>query len=325
MRPDIVRQPLLLAVFSLLVIIAVAFIWGELQTAGIGTQIATPLGSLLRRFQDSYPVCSQLIASTLLLLSGITTGRLTVRYGLYPVNTSLAIPLYGIVACGILLGENYLTEILSAFILLLSTRNYMSGYRTGYAIGPAFRGSFFLGILPLLYAPALPLPILFLPAAFCFRRTLREAFIALCGAILPLLITAYISWGVGNGFADTFVWMWKAFLSDSGYRIFENTPLLTPAILGIVLFITLCGIFFSLACFRTQSLRAKGILTYLMILFTATTLLATAPSATPGLLAIIALPAAILMPQTFIRTQTTIGSLLYLMVYGLCIINIILY
>lgn len=325
MRPDIVRQPLLLALFSLLAIIAVAFIWGELPTAGVGTEIATPLGGLLRQFQDNHPVWSQLIAGLLLLISGVSTGRLTVRYGLYPVNTSLAIPLYGIVACGILLGGNYLADIVTAFILLLSTRNYFAGYRTGYAIGPAFRGSFFLGILPLLYAPALPLPILFLPAAFCFRRTLREAFIALCGAILPLLITAYISWGVGNGFADTFVQIWEAFLSDSGYRIFENTPLLSPAALGIVLFTSLCGIFFSLACFRTQSLRVKGILTYTIILFVTIAALAAVPSATPGVLAIIALPAAILMPQTFIRAHQTVSTLLYLALYGMCVANIILH
>ncbi len=325
MRPDIVRQPLLLGVFSLLVIITVAFLWGKMPTEGVGREIGTPLGSLLRQFQDSYPLWAKLIAAAMLFVAGISTGRLAIRYALYPVNTSLAIPLYGLVSCGILLGGNYLADITAAFLLLQSTRNYFAGYRTGYAIGHAFRGSLLLGMLPLLYAPALVLPALFLPAAFCFRRTLREAFVALCGAMLPLLTTAYIVWGLGGGFGDTFVRLWEAFLTDSGYRLFENTPLLSPATLGIVLFITLCGIFFSLACFRSQSLRVKGILTYTILLFAATAALAAAPCATPGLLAIVALPAALLMPQTFVRIQPTVGSLLYAVLYGGCIVNIILH
>lgn len=122
---------------------------------------------------------------------------------------------------------------------------------------------------------------------------------------------------------DTPAGLWHSFVSDSGYRIFANTPPLVPALLGIVLFIVLCAIFFGLISFRTVSIKARGMLTYTILLFTVTGCLIAVPSVTPGLLAVAAVPAALLMPLTFIRIQRTVGTLLYLILYITCIVNIL--
>ena len=175
MKPDIIRQPLLLAIASILVVIAAAMTTGTTISPAPETMISTPLGDLIGLFQERFPRCSRILCGGLLLLTGILCGRLAVRYGLYPVSSTLTIPLYGLVACGILLGQEYLTESVAAFVLLLSTQNFFACFRNGYAIGAVFRASFFLGLLPLLYAPLLPLPLLVLAAAFCFRRTLRDS------------------------------------------------------------------------------------------------------------------------------------------------------
>ena len=240
MKPDIIRQPLLLAIASILVVIAAAMTTGTTISPAPETMISTPLGDLIGLFQERFPRCSRILCGGLLLLTGILCGRLAVRYGLYPVSSTLTIPLYGLVACGILLGQEYLTESVAAFVLLLSTQNFFACFRNGYAIGAVFRASFFLGLLPLLYAPLLPLPLLVLAAAFCFRRTLREVFVSLCSVVLPFLAICYIAWGQGANPLDTPAGLWHSFVSDSGYRIFANTPPLVPALLGIVLFIVLC-------------------------------------------------------------------------------------
>ena len=171
--------------------------------------------------------------------------------------------------------------------------------------------------------PLLPLPLLVLAAAFCFRRTLREVFVSLCSVVLPFLAVCYIAWGQGANPLDTPAGLWHSFVSDSGYRIFANTPPLVPALLGIVLFIVLCAIFFGLISFRTVSIKARGMLTYTILLFTVTGCLIAVPSVTPGLLAVAAVPAALLMPLTFIRIQRTVGTLLYLILYITCIVNIL--
>ncbi|MFB0957119.1 MAG: hypothetical protein QMB43_09250, partial [Alistipes putredinis] len=64
-------------------------------------------------------------------------------------------------------------------------------------------------------------------------------------------------------------------------------------------------------------------LTYTILLFTVTGCLIAVPSVTPGLLAVAAVPAALLMPLTFIRIQRTVGTLLYLILYITCIVNIL--
>ena len=163
MKPDIIRQPLLLAIASILVVIAAAMTTGTTISPAPETMISTPLGDLIGLFQERFPRCSRILCGGLLLLTGILCGRLAVRYGLYPVSSTLTIPLYGLVACGILLGQEYLTESVAAFVLLLSTQNFFACFRNGYAIGAVFRASFFLGLLPLLYAPLLPLPLLVRP------------------------------------------------------------------------------------------------------------------------------------------------------------------
>ena len=193
MKPDIIRQPLLLAIASILVVIAAAMTTGTTISPAPETMISTPLGDLIGLFQERFPRCSRILCGGLLLLTGILCGRLAVRYGLYPVSSTLTIPLYGLVACGILLGQEYLTESVAAFVLLLSTQNFFACFRNGYAIGAVFRASFFLGLLPLLYAPLLPLPLLVLAAAFCFRRTLREVFVSLCSVVLPFLAVCSVS------------------------------------------------------------------------------------------------------------------------------------
>ena len=142
MKPDIIRQPLLLAIASLLVVIAAAMTTGTVISPAPETVISTPLGDLIGLFQERFPRCSRIFCGSLLLLTGILCGRLAVRYGLYPVSSTLTIPLYGLVACGILLGREYLTESVAAFILLLSTQSFFACFRNGYAIGAVFRASF---------------------------------------------------------------------------------------------------------------------------------------------------------------------------------------
>lgn len=156
MKPDIIRQPLLLAIASILVVIAAAMTTGTTISPAPETMISTPLGDLIGLFQERFPRCSRILCGGLLLLTGILCGRLAVRYGLYPVSSTLTIPLYGLVACGILLGQEYLTESVAAFVLLLSTQNFFACFRNGYAIGAVFRASFFLGLPPLLYARCFP-------------------------------------------------------------------------------------------------------------------------------------------------------------------------
>ena len=318
MKPDIIRQPLLLAIASILVI--AGHDDRDNYFTGSGNDDFHPLGDLIGLFQERFPRCSRILCGGLLLLTGILCGRLAVRYGLYPVSSTLTIPLYGLVACGILLGQEYLTESVAAFVLLLSTQNFFACFRNGYAIGAVFRASFFLGLLPLLYAPLLPLPLLVLAAAFCSDG---------CAKFCRCAASYSLSWpsATSPGGREPIPWIpppdYGTLRQRQRIPDFRQYASARLALLGIVLFIVLCAIFFGLISFRTVSIKARGMLTYTILLFTVTGCLIAVPSVTPGLLAVAAVPAALLMPLTFIRIQRTVGTLLYLILYITCIVNIL--
>ena len=59
-----------------------------------------------------------------MLFTGMSVGRLTVRYNLYSVGTCLAIPLYGAIACGLAVGGDCLTTFAASALLALATKNF---------------------------------------------------------------------------------------------------------------------------------------------------------------------------------------------------------
>ncbi len=344
MRLDFARLSLLSAITWLVVIVGMAVAYG--------TPVATPgstepeslsvLGAFLQEFQDHFPAWSKVISAVMVILAGFQTGRLTVRYGLYPVTTSLAIPLYGIVACCIAIGQEYLVSFTSAYVLMLSTRQFFAAYRHGYAIGTVFRASFYLGLLPLLYAPAWPLVSLFVLAAICFRRTLREVVVSLCGVVFPVLTACYVTWWRGSGFWEIPVQLWNVSLGAAAsvppaslLEMPASTEALAPHTLGEMVTLILAGLIGLLVVtsivicvieFRRRGWRgrkAQSISAYTILLFLSVTGLMFLPSGmSANLLPLLALPAAILIPQTLLRLKQRTLTALFLLLICVSAINL---
>lgn len=182
MKFDIARQPLVPA-FLTLAALAVVAMWNAggpavsmavqaghaAGTVDIGRNAAGALavsspGELLAQFQAAHPVWARWIAGLLMLFTGMSVGRLTVRYNLYSVGTCLAIPLYGAIACGLAVGGDCLTTFAASALLALATKNFCRSYCNGFGFDAIFRASLYIGLLPLVATAAAPLLIL-LPLA----------------------------------------------------------------------------------------------------------------------------------------------------------------
>ena len=188
MKFDIARQPLIPAFMTLFALAVAAMCAGipVPDTSGAVREALPLLGGQLARFQAAYPVWSKFAAGFMLLFAGMCTGRISIRYNLYTVGTCLPIPLYAIVACGIATGENYLAGFAASMLLALATKNYCRAFCNGYGFDAIFRASLYLGLMPLVYAPALPLLLLLPLAVLLFRRTFREVVVATAGLLLPI-------------------------------------------------------------------------------------------------------------------------------------------
>ena len=172
MKFDIARQPLVPA-FLTLAALAVVAMWSAggpavstavqaghaAGTVDIGRNAAGALavsspGELLAQFQAAHPVWARWIAGLLMLFTGMSVGRLTVRYNLYSVGTCLAIPLYGAIACGLAVGGDCLTTFAASALLALATKNFCRSYCNGYGFDAIFRASLYLGLLLFMPPPS---------------------------------------------------------------------------------------------------------------------------------------------------------------------------
>ena len=313
MKTDVTRQPLLPALATLLLVAAVGMArsaWAPFPAERIG-EAAAPLGQFLGQMQAAAPGWSRLFAFALAAVCGVQIGRLTVRYGLYASPTCLAIPLYGFVACGVYVASDTLSTAVASWLFVRSLRNFCAAFRNGYTFNATFRAALYLGLLPLVSVAALPLPVLIVPAVFCFKRTLRECAVALFGLLLPVAATCYVGWAAGDGFLAPLEGMAAAFLTPSGYRLFDGMSPFTLAYAGLLLFLTLWSVFSFFVDFFGMGIRQRAVLCFaLFALFFCGGLFA-APCATVSVLALAAVPVSVLMPLVFVRIHKTCSLTLY--------------
>lgn len=312
MKTDISRQPLLPALITLLVVAAVGAVYATGMP--LGTQQiadAAPLGRYLTQWQHMAPGWSRLLCFALTVVCGVQVGRLTVRYGLYARSTSLAIPLYGLVACGIFAACNSLAGTVAAWLFVRSLRNFCASFRNGYTFHATFRATLYLGLMPLVSIVTLPLAGLVLPALFCFKRTLREAVVALFGLLLPAAVACYLGWATGGGFLTPLLEMGRAFLTPSGFRLFDGVTTLQLAYASVLLFTLLCAVFFLLVDYRGMGVRQRAVHTYLLFTLLACAALLCAPCATGSVALLAAAPMSVFMPLVFVRIHKTCSLTLY--------------
>ena len=328
MKFDIARQPLVPA-FLTLAALAVVAMWSAggpavsmavqaghaAGTVDIGRNAAGALavsspGELLAQFQAAHPVWARWIAGLLMLFTGMSVGRLTVRYNLYSVGTCLAIPLYGAIACGLAVGGDCLTTFAASALLALATKNFCRSYCNGFGFDAIFRASLYIGLLPL--------------AVMLFRSTLREVAVAVAGLLLPALTLCYVNWAAGGEFLAQVAEPGSAFIAGTPLSLFLSTPVQNLVLPGAVFLLDLTALLFFLS-----DIYALGTKPRLIFIFNISVLLLTAaalcgPAATPATVALAAVPSAVLLPFMFVRIHRAIALPLYLLLLASAVISAVL-
>ena len=143
---DIIRQPLPVATFTFLVVVIVAFVraWVTQRFAGEIPAVSAPLGYYTAAFRLSWPLLSAAASIVMLFVAGFLIGRSSVRAELYATRCFLAMPLFGVVSCGVLLSSDYLTQSLTLLLLALASRNYYNSFHRHYCFDRMFRGSLYV-------------------------------------------------------------------------------------------------------------------------------------------------------------------------------------
>ncbi len=251
MKFDIAQQPFVPAFLTLAVLVVVALLRSTIPAAALPVDDALPTwlpAETLLKFQTAFPRWATTICGLSLLITGIRTGHFAVRYNLYSVNTCIAIPFYGIVACGAIASTVDLTACLCSLLLAFSISNFCRAFTPNYAFNILFRASLYLGAAVILIPQTAPLLLLLPLAVVHFHRTVRETIVALAGLLLAPLTLCYINWGMGAPFHAPLLALGKQ-LTGSGpfFALIDEIPLPTRFLLGALLVCLLFGFYFLLS------------------------------------------------------------------------------
>lgn len=327
MKFDIAQQPFVPAFLTLAVLVVAAVCRGETT---VGASPADPCAvwlpaQALASFQTAFPGWAKVICCVLLLSTGIRTGHFAVRYNLYSVNTCIAIPFYGVIACGIAAGQVDLLACIGSMLLAFSLSNFCRSFTANYAFDIIFRASLYLSIALLLVPQAAPLLLLLPLAIVHFHRTGRETIVAFAGLLLVPLALCYLNWSLGHPFfAPLAAWGGQIIEDEAFFAFFGQIPLSSRLLLGVALLCLIIGIGFLLSSRLSVNSKPRIILYYnIEVLLLAASVLCL-PGASLPLFALAAVPGAVLLPVFFVCAYRSIVRTVYVLLLVGALVNLFL-
>lgn len=321
---DITRQPLLLALATSLALTVLGLSFRLPFNVPLPeVSIETPLGALLAGFQRSHHVWSVVAVFLTAITSAYLVTRSSVRHNLYTRRTYIAMVMFSLCTCCLFGCEEWLRSWATLLALQLACRNFESGFRRSYAFGEMFRGAFFLGLVPLLYAPAATVLVSLPLMIFLFHRPVREVPVIVVGACLPLAISSYVWWGMGYELGYVTERTIAAATAESGYSLFGGAQLFDLLAMGAVLFVVLMSLGVYMIELGALKFKARRIhVFYISIaVLTLTSSLAAGSDCCTWLL--LSLPIAVLMPLLFVRTEARLSMVAYLMLVTFAVLSLI--
>lgn len=283
------------------------------------------LGRLFGEFMVRHPFLGRLLLLVLTLATGLTVGRTGIRHALYPVKTCIGISLFGFLGCGVVVGSDMPMAIVAAYCWARTLSHYLAALRNGYSFDRLFRGSMFLGLVPLVQPVLTPL-VLALPLVLLqFRRTTREGIVALAGLLFVPLLAGYLCWAYGLSFWEPVRPVVQALRPDGEMLWTQLPPYIFPAS-GF----TLLLVVYTFGCFvgDRHSLGNRKWMLYplLFYAFLLCAALLAVPVRGDGVVSMTmatAVVTSLLLPYLFVRLQRTIALVAYAGVAVLSLLGIV--
>lgn len=320
---NLVRRSPLANLLSLAVIIAAATLRAQLNPYHAETFADTPafFGNMLAQWQESHPVAALCTACIVWFAAGWVTGLVVRVRELYFVRTTITIPIYGITACGIFCAHDFLAAAIASLLFAFAMRACFDSFRDGYGFSHIFFGSMCLGLLPMLYAPAVTLLLMMPLAVMLFKRSAREAIVAVAGLIFAPLAVCYINWGAGGQFLQPVAQSIEALTLVSGYRFFGAVGAGAAVMSCVLLAMVLGAAFISSANVYSMNSRARFITLYNLCAFAVAVSTLALPSSTASAFGLIAVPTAVAIPAMLMQIRSQAANA----IYGVLVILFILH
>lgn len=314
MQVSIIRQTPAASILLMLLLVTIVFVrftlapYGdELIVGGVAT-----LGELVDRFQSAYPILGWIISALIVTINGFYIGKTASSLGLYAQRTTITIPLFVIISCGIFIATESLAVAIATLFSVQMMRYLCGGYVRGTDLNFAFYAGLCAGTAPLFYASTTTFLLLLPVAIMMFGLSWREIVVMIAGALLPLAATSYIGWLCGGEFTAPVITLYEAIIGNYGYTPWGSESVVALIMMGVILFATLCGIIAFFRDKRSIAMRPRTILAFNIVMLALSLTSFALPSATVGLFSMVAIPASVLIPVGLVRARDLFANLLFI-------------
>lgn len=327
-KPDAIRQPLGITVATFAAIMALVMVRSITVPYPAETALTAdmPLGALIDSLFHN-TVVANAAGAALALLNAILLSGIIVRYSVSPVRTYLPITLYAMTAFGLCVPFGSVSAMLATLLLLVSTNRMIDSFKRSYQFGNVFKSAFFVGMIPMLYAPAtLLLPIIPITLVL-YRRTLRETITALTGAVLPTIICSVFWWMAGRPWSHICTCLWEGMTTStlpSLATFAADAPLGLKIYSALCALLTIASIATIIARITTIRTRAKKIYLHFIWLAALCAAMLMLPGSDIAAIAITAVPLSALISAFFTNYRGWLSFAVYLVILSaLTVINLL--
>ena len=272
---------------------------------------ATPLGDLLQGLQASFPVLSVVLWGFMLFIAALDAGRYGPKYALYPAYTLMAIPIFGVLAGGVMVSGDYLLTTVAMFTMLLATKYMIRCVQHTDSFSDLSLSMLCYGLLPLVLAPSALLYVVLPLLLFVVRSSWRDWVVAISSLIFPLLSVSYWSWCAGEGFLSVGEQLYASTFTPSEFSFFSTLNIASILVIGVLIVKFFCAIMLIVSDKYSLRVKSRSLMRYNALLLVATIAMFFLPSASASLFALVAVPASLLIPLIFVRMGVGFTEMLY--------------
>lgn len=270
-----------------------------------------PTAAAMTSFPAEHPVWGGVIAAALAVWTLLIIVQLTVRFASVNSRIYLPVPLFVIAAAGIAVPDEMLASYAAAFLLVLSMRQFITSFRKSYRFQEAFKGGFYLGFIPLLYAPGALLLLLVPVIASIYRRSGRETFVSLIGAVLPVAGAGFVYWAAGRDGGFIYRELWRCAMQPAGFALPETVPVVAAVCVSLIALLAAMSIVVFVSGRKGIRTRQRKVMTHIVLTLMVMIVSFFLPGSSLTAAPLMAVPVALAVPYAFSGRETISPSIVY--------------
>ncbi len=282
-----------------------------------------PAAASLSGFSVEYPWLAVISVVVLLMWTLFIIVQLTVRYASASSRNYLPMQFFLITACGVVIPGEALASFLAAWLLALSTRQFVSSFRKDFRFQEVFRAGFYLGFIPLFYAPGILLLLIIPLVLLLYRRSGRELAVCIVGAMMPVPGAGFLYWACGESPSFIYREIWRCVSERPPLDYPAQVPVVASVVAGIVVLLVLRAVVWYLTHRRGMRTRQRKAMAHVSLMLFVAFLSFLIPGYSPVAVPLLAIPVAMAVPYSFSGKRTWFPTLLYcLLLFAVLTLNL---